>query len=173
VSIFGDMCYDPWSMADWVPEVAYADADVAIGHAGPVIALFWRGQVRANALQRLQLLVAERSADAPLVMFRIVEAGAVLPERDTRALGAAFFESVGDLIAVSAFVVEGPPMQAAAFRGLDAGLAVLAKRDYPHSVFESLSEAAGWVAERAPERWHFTGESLAATLGELRRLSPR
>lgn len=160
-------------MPEWSPEVAYADADVAIGHAGPVLALFWRGQVRADAVQRWQRLMAERSARAPLLVFRIAEAGAVVPERGTRELGAALLESVGDLIAVSAFVVEGPPMQAAAFRGIDAGLAVLAKQSYPHGVFESLPEAAAWVAERAPGDRALTSERLHATLGELRRLSSR
>ncbi len=157
-------------MAHWVPEVAYVNEDVAIGHAGPVVALFWRQQVTVEAIERLRELTTDRASHAPLLMFRIVEPHAMLPERDVRQVGAAFLESSAELIGVSAFVVEGTPMQAAAFRGVDAGLAVLAKRDYPHRVFDALDQAAAWVAEQAPGR-PFTAEALEATLGELRRLS--
>jgi hypothetical protein len=154
-------------MAEWVPEVAYADADVAIGHAGPVLALFWRAEITVAALERLQAVTAERAAHAPLLLFRIVEPGASVPERGARELGATFLESTGELVGVSAFVVEGTPMQAAAFRGVDAGLAVLAKRDYPHGVFPSLRAAVAWVGKRS----RFSAKSLQAALDEIRRLS--
>ncbi len=160
-------------MAEWTPELAFADPDVAIGHAGPIVAHFWNRQVTAQALQQLQLAIAARTSHAPLAVLTVIEPGATVPDQAAREMSAAYLDAVAELIGVSALLVEGPAMQSAAFRGVDAGFTMLAKRDYPHEAFDSLADASAWIAEHAPARWDLTAERFESIVEELRRLVPR
>lgn len=156
-------------MAEWTPELAFSDEDVAIGLAGPVIADVWTRHVTVRALQRLQRVITERGAHAPLAIVTVIEPTATVPDHAARDMAAAFLDAVAEHIAVSALVLEGAAMQSAAFRGVDAGFTMLGKRDYPHEAFESMSAAAEWLAEQAPSRWGASAERFETIIDDLRR----
>jgi len=156
-------------MTEWTPELSFSDEDVAIGHAGPVIADVWTRHVTVQALQRLQRVITERAPHAPLAIVTVIEPTATVPDQAARETASAFLDAVGQHIAVSALVLEGAAMQSAAFRGVDAGFTMLGKRDYPHEAFESMSAAAEWLAERAPGRWGASAERFESIVDDLRR----
>jgi len=157
-------------MAEWSPQLAFADDDVAIGHVGPIVAHFWYRHVTVAAIQKLEGVIAERAVEGPLAVLTVVQPTATVPDQPARAMTTAYLEAVAEHLAVSALVVEGPAMQSAAFRGLHAGYTMLAGRGYPSDVFDSVSGAAAWIVEHAPAHWGLGAERFESLIDELRGL---
>ena len=65
------LCSAP--MAEWTPELELANADVAVGHAGPVVAHFWYRHVTVGGLERLQQVLAARRDHAPLAVLTVID----------------------------------------------------------------------------------------------------
>ncbi|MBO6937615.1 MAG: hypothetical protein JJ863_21780 [Deltaproteobacteria bacterium] len=158
---------------DWTPQIAFADDDLAIGYAGPMVAHFWTRKLTASALRRLRRVIEIREEHGPLAMLVVVSAGAVVPSPAAREPVAAYLDDVGGSLELSALLLEGPAMQSAAFRGVDMGLTLLAERDYPHAAFDALGAAAEWMVEHAPGRWGLTVSRVESAVEELRELAPR
>lgn len=158
-------------MTEWTAELTHSDEDITIGHAGPVVVHFWHRHVTVEALARLQAALLARADERALYTMSVVEATASIPEQPARDAGASVLDAVTSRIRASALILEGAAMQSAAFRGIDAGLSVLARRDHPHRAFPSVGEASLWLAGQMGQGAR--GDELEAIVDDLRRLTPQ
>jgi hypothetical protein len=137
-------------------QICFADEGVALATHGRVAACVFRTPVTLERLQRL------RRESEPIqlrfgierVNLTIIEPGAVgSMAEDVRKESAALMREFP--ASTTATVLEGVGFRAAAARAILSGLTLLAGERHRRRMFESVDEAATWLAERnangAPE----------------------
>ena len=129
-------------------ELHFADATHAIGSVGNVFINVIRKPATVQMIRETRRQVQRhfRRWNQQCVALSVLEptAAQAVPRevRDESAALTAEFKSLA-----AATVIEGSGFRAAATRTAIAGMFLLARPGYPHKVFASLSEGAGWVIE--------------------------
>ena len=105
-------------------------------------------------------------------LVSVVPEDAQVPSTDVRTALAGMLRDVSGLVKCSALVQEGTGFRAAAVRGVVTGLTLLARQSFPHHVFGSVGEAAGWMTTTLlpPDESAVVGrDELVAALAEARK----
>jgi len=152
--------------------VSSVTTDHAIGSLGSVVFYVWREVTRIEAIALVDAEVdIARLEPGPLAIFGVVEADAELPPADVRARLSEALRHFGELGGIaSTLTFEGRGFRASAVRSVAAGLAVVARQPFPHRVFATISEAAGWLASAmaAEQPTTITAQNIVTAIAALR-----
>jgi hypothetical protein len=134
-------------------ELCYADEGIALALRGSITACVFRNPITMERLQRLrrESVTIQARLGVARVNLTIIEPTAVATmAEDVRKESAALMRDFP--AATTATVLEGGGFRTAAARAILSGLTLLAGERSRRRIFDSVEDAATWLAERNSAR---------------------
>lgn len=145
------------ALPDFVLDVS--NADFAVATRGPVCLYHWRGACVPAALPYFEVSLdraAEASGRKWSLLYGYVDDGGAFPDSEMRSGMARLFRQRAHHVRASALVFEGSGFRRAAVRNVMVAVSLLARQGFPHRIFSSVDEAAGWLTEESVRRGGYT-----------------
>jgi hypothetical protein len=151
--------------------ILYADERLALATCSGVFLSVLRLPLNLQGaihLRREAKTFNDRSAGRSGSLAIIEATASANPPSDVREHTAAMTRE--NKIIAAAITLEGSGFRPAAIRTMIAGLYLVARKEYPHKIFERASDAAEWLAPLMSKSGVQTGSAeLYAAVEELRR----
>lgn len=128
--------------------VEESTSDYVFAHWDRIVLAVWRGRTTVAAVRKGDHLMHEHAArcGAPIRLLTIIEEAAPLPPVEARMELVACLKRGAGTIERSALVFEGEGFRAASVRAVVAGVSLFSRPAYPHRVFNSVANAARFLA---------------------------
>lgn len=112
----------------------------------------WRGRVDEASAEGARKMTRELMALHPggFGLLNILDSRVQIPTAEARAKFSSTLRAASGHIRRAGVVVEGTGFHAAAVRAFSTGMNLLISAQFPFAMFETVGDAASWVAEGLP-----------------------
>jgi hypothetical protein len=130
--------------------VIATSADHALGVVHNVVLVAWRRDTLSQAIGQVSSTLRELGARRAreLGLLQLVCETATVPSRETRSELSDMLRGANGILRCSCVVFPGNSFRIAAGRAIASGIAMFARQDFPHVVFQHLEDAADWQVQQ-------------------------